>query len=91
MIAPAFWAYSAAVLSLILTIKLMFFTEHERVASRLFYRLTLFGFAFWSATVLIDVLYLREAIGPGKVVFLAGCLYGSFKLKAHHLPWNQKR
>jgi hypothetical protein len=85
------WTILSALACLALVVKLTFFSDHCRAASKWVYRIPLFGVTVYAAAQLIDLIYPpHEPIGAIKALFHLGLLVGSFVLKPCHLPWNQK-
>lgn len=83
------WTILSVLVCLALAIKLIFFTEKERLQSRPIYRVTLFLSAVYAFKQVVDFLYGPLApTSPWVVMFHLALFVGAVFLKAHHLPWN---
>lgn len=82
------WAFITAVFSLLLCIKLVFFTDCDRIHSRLVYRLFLYLLTLAIASRLVGILYAKSMPGPVECFITGVLLFGSFFVKAENLPWN---
>lgn len=82
----------SVLLCLVLTIKLVFFTDQHRSESRFFYRAILFLSALYAGKQVIGFLYHpEEPTSPWLFGFHVALFIGAFWLRPSHLPWNQPR
>lgn len=82
----------SVLLCLALAVKLVFFSDQHRGASRWLYRAVLFLVTVYCGHVVIDFLYHPQTpTNPVWVVVHSLMLIGAFILKPEHLPWNLPR
>ena len=83
------WTYLTALTCLALCVKMIFFTEADRVESRLGYRILLFISTVAFGWRFIDILYHADQhVGFFNFIVYLALLIGSFHVRWWHLPGN---
>lgn len=85
------WSILSIAMCTALVVKLVFFTDHLRQDSKLFYRITVFASAVYAGKQVIWYLYYPdEPVNPIIAVFHICLFVGAFLIKPHYLEWTRK-
>ena len=84
------WTILSVLMCTALAIKLIFFTDQHRQASRFFYRAVLFASAVYAGKQVIwGIYYPDQPTNPVIFILHAAMFIGALVIKPCWLPWNQ--